>query len=65
LGAGWASEAGSKPTVDDVAANFSAISATETIQIPFSTTDETIEICRRRGVDFPFAAAIPPDGQSD
>jgi NAD(P)-dependent dehydrogenase (short-subunit alcohol dehydrogenase family) len=60
LGAGWIDEAGNKPTADDVAANFDAISATEPFLIPFSTTDETLEICRRRGVDFPFAPPTPP-----
>jgi NAD(P)-dependent dehydrogenase (short-subunit alcohol dehydrogenase family) len=57
LGAGWAADAGVKPTVDDVAANFSEISTTTSFQIPFSTTDETIEICKRRGIALPFAAA--------
>jgi NAD(P)-dependent dehydrogenase (short-subunit alcohol dehydrogenase family) len=60
LGAGWLAAAGKKPTIDDVAADFGAISACEPYQIPFSTTDETIEICRRRGVDLPFAAPPSP-----
>ena len=60
LGRGWASAAGSKPTVNDMAANFAAISATEPFQVPFSTTDETVEICQRRGVEMPFAPPVSP-----
>ncbi len=56
LSAGWVSAVGTKPTADDVAAHFGAISATQTFLIPSSTTDESIEICRQRGVELPFAA---------
>ncbi len=60
LSSGWISAAGTKPTADDVATNFGAIAATETFQIPFSTTDETIEICRQRGVDLPQVSNAVP-----
>ncbi len=60
LATGWIGAADRKPTIDNVAANFDAIATTDPFQIPFSTTDETVEICRRRGVDFPFAPATPP-----
>lgn len=56
LAAGWAAEFGTKPTIDELAANFSAISDTTSFQIPFSTTDESIEICKRRGIAMPFAS---------
>lgn len=61
IGAGWLSEVGSYPTADEVAANFAAISATDDYYIPFATGDETVEICRRRGIRLPHLAPPPRD----
>jgi hypothetical protein len=49
LGEGWLSEPGSRPTADDIAARFEAVSATTNFRIPFSVADEAAEICARRG----------------
>jgi hypothetical protein len=50
-GDGWLSEAGSTPTAEDVAARMEQIDATEGFFVPNSSVDETIMICRQRGVD--------------
>jgi nucleoside-diphosphate-sugar epimerase len=52
LGKGWLSDVGSKPTADDIATHIKSIGATSDFLVPFSTHDETIEICGRRGVNF-------------
>jgi NAD(P)-dependent dehydrogenase (short-subunit alcohol dehydrogenase family) len=50
LGQGWLSEAGSRPTADDVAAHIDEVSATEPSIIPESILDEILDICERRGL---------------
>jgi NAD(P)-dependent dehydrogenase (short-subunit alcohol dehydrogenase family) len=50
LSQGWLAEAGTLPTVDDVAARFATVSATEPFIIPESIFEEVMEICSRRGI---------------
>jgi NAD(P)-dependent dehydrogenase (short-subunit alcohol dehydrogenase family) len=52
LSEGWLSEAGSRPTADDIATHIKSIGATKEFFVPSATNDETLEICRRRGVIF-------------
>ena len=52
VGEGWLSEAGSRPTADDIAQHFEAMSATGSFYAPFSASEEAAEICARRGVTF-------------
>jgi len=56
VGSGWLSPNGSSPTAEDIETNFAAVSTTDDFYVPFVTTDETIEICRRRDVPLPFPA---------
>ena len=51
LAEGWLSEPG-MASADDIATHFDRITAMAPFQVPFSATDETVEICRRRGVRF-------------
>ena len=52
VGEGWLSEAGSRPTADDLAAHFETMAATTPFYVPFSASDEAAEICARRGSTF-------------
>jgi NAD(P)-dependent dehydrogenase (short-subunit alcohol dehydrogenase family) len=49
LSEGWLAPAGTKPSVDDIAAHEAAITATERFSIPRSLFDEIAETCARRG----------------
>jgi len=57
VGPGWLSEAGSKPTADDIEANFAEVSATTPFYVPSHTGDESAEYTARRGVPF----SVPGD----
>jgi NAD(P)-dependent dehydrogenase (short-subunit alcohol dehydrogenase family) len=48
---GWLSAAGTTPSVEDVAARIAQINATDGFFVPESSVDETIAVCRQRGVD--------------
>jgi NAD(P)-dependent dehydrogenase (short-subunit alcohol dehydrogenase family) len=48
---GWLSEAGTTPSAEDVAAFIAQINATDGFFVPNSSVDETIAVCRQRGVD--------------
>jgi hypothetical protein len=50
LGKGWLAESGSRPTVEDIEARLSDVSATEPYTVPTSIVDEVLEICGRLGV---------------
>jgi NAD(P)-dependent dehydrogenase (short-subunit alcohol dehydrogenase family) len=50
-GEGWLSEAGTNPSAEDVAARIAQIDATDGFFVPESSVDETITVCRQRGVD--------------
>jgi len=50
LGRGWLSETDRQPTAEDIAANFSDISAVEPFTVPTSIFDEVMEICARLGI---------------
>lgn len=49
LSEGWLAPAGTKPSVDDIAAHEAAITATERFSIPRSLFDEIAETCALRG----------------
>lgn len=49
-GKGWLAEHSSGPTVDDLAAHLTGVSATEPFTIPSSIYDEVAEICALRGL---------------
>lgn len=48
---GWLSEAGTTPNAEDIATRIAQIDATDGFFVPNSSVDETITICRQRGVD--------------
>jgi hypothetical protein len=48
---GWLSEAGSTPSAEDVATRIAQIDATDGFFVPNSSVEETIAVCRQRGVD--------------
>ncbi len=50
-GDGWLSEAGTTPSAEDVAGRIAQIDATDGFFVPSSSTEETITVCRQRGVD--------------
>jgi NAD(P)-dependent dehydrogenase (short-subunit alcohol dehydrogenase family) len=50
-GDGWLSEAGSTPSVEDLAARVAQIDRTDDFFVPESSVDETIAVCRQRGID--------------
>lgn len=50
LGEGWLAEPGSNPTVEDVAAHLSEVSATEPFTVPASIFEEVFGVCERLGV---------------
>ena len=50
LGEGWLAEPNSNPTIDDIAAHFSDVSATEPFTVPMSIFDEVFGICTRLGI---------------
>ena len=50
-GDGWLSEAGSMPSAEDVAARVAKIDSTDGFFVPESSVDETIAVCRQRGID--------------
>jgi NAD(P)-dependent dehydrogenase (short-subunit alcohol dehydrogenase family) len=48
---GWLSAAGTTPSAEDVATRIAQINATDGFFVPESSVDETIAVCRQRGVD--------------
>jgi NAD(P)-dependent dehydrogenase (short-subunit alcohol dehydrogenase family) len=52
VGPGWLSEAGSKPTADDIEAHFAEVSATTPFYAPSDAGEESAEYAARRGVPF-------------
>jgi len=50
-GEGWLSEAGSTPGAENIAERIAQIDATDGFFVPNSSVDETITVCRQRGVD--------------
>ena len=50
LAEGWLAEAGSKPSVDDIAAHLAEIARTVPCSVPGSLFDEIAETCARRGI---------------
>ncbi len=52
VGPGWLSEAGSKPTADDIEAHFAEVSATTPFYVPSHAGDKSAEYAARRGVPY-------------
>ncbi|OBJ48688.1 SDR family NAD(P)-dependent oxidoreductase [Mycobacterium sp. 1423905.2] len=50
LGSGWLADAGSQPTVEDIAARLSEVSATEPFTVPGSIFEEVFGVCAQLGV---------------
>ncbi|SFG46897.1 NAD(P)-dependent dehydrogenase, short-chain alcohol dehydrogenase family [Novosphingobium sp. CF614] len=50
-GEGWLSEAGSTPSAEDMAARIAQLDSTDGFFVPESSVDETIAVCRQRGID--------------
>src|SRR5262249_39792138 len=51
LGEGWLADSGSNPTVDDVAAHLSEVSATEPFTVPESIYEEVFAVYERLGIN--------------
>jgi NAD(P)-dependent dehydrogenase (short-subunit alcohol dehydrogenase family) len=50
-GDGWLSEAGSTPSAEDMAEQVARLDSTDGFFVPESSVDETIAVCRQRGID--------------
>lgn len=50
LGDGWLAESGSNPTVEDISAHLSEVSATEPFTVPGSIFEQVFAACERLGV---------------
>jgi NAD(P)-dependent dehydrogenase (short-subunit alcohol dehydrogenase family) len=50
LAKGWLADAGTKPSIDDVAAHMAEISSTEEFSVPAALFDEIRETCAMRGI---------------
>jgi NAD(P)-dependent dehydrogenase (short-subunit alcohol dehydrogenase family) len=50
-GDGWLSEAGSTPSAEDLAERVTRLDSTDGFFVPESSVDETIAVCRQRGID--------------
>jgi NAD(P)-dependent dehydrogenase (short-subunit alcohol dehydrogenase family) len=50
LAKGWLSGAGTKPSVDDIAAHLDEINATDMFSVPAALVDEITETCAMRGI---------------
>jgi NAD(P)-dependent dehydrogenase (short-subunit alcohol dehydrogenase family) len=50
-GDGWLSEAGSTPSAEDLAERVARLDSTDGFFVPESSVDETIAVCRQRGID--------------
>jgi hypothetical protein len=50
-GEGWLSPQGSSPTADDLAERMALLETTDNFFVPESSIDETIAVCRQRGID--------------
>jgi NAD(P)-dependent dehydrogenase (short-subunit alcohol dehydrogenase family) len=50
-GDGWLSEAGSTPSAEDLAERVARLDSTDGFFVPESSLDETIAVCRQRGID--------------
>jgi NAD(P)-dependent dehydrogenase (short-subunit alcohol dehydrogenase family) len=50
-GEGWLSESGSTPVAEDLAARVAQLGTTDGFFVPESSVDETLAVCRQRGID--------------
>jgi NAD(P)-dependent dehydrogenase (short-subunit alcohol dehydrogenase family) len=50
-GGGWLSEAGSTPSAEDLVERVAQLDSTDGFFVPESSVDETIAVCRQRGID--------------
>jgi hypothetical protein len=50
-GEGWLSESGSTPVAEDLAARVAQLDTTDGFFVPESSVDETLAVCRQRGID--------------
>ena len=50
LSEGWLAEAGSEPTAEDIEAHLDKVSAADPYMVPSSVVDETMDLCKRRGL---------------
>ncbi|SFF98997.1 NAD(P)-dependent dehydrogenase, short-chain alcohol dehydrogenase family [Novosphingobium sp. CF614] len=50
-GDGWLADAGSTPSAEDLAERVTRIDGTDGFFVPESSVDETIAVCRQRGID--------------